>query len=135
MQEVKLDFDKLFMEAVDDSLSVLSISGREMFFFHLERSSSIRKHDIPKQPESFIVALERIFGAGAWVLEKLILKNLYSKLGLEFRERKDYTFKDYLKDAIATLNEEHTKEEGLQETVEKSLALGMKSRLPHQKGH
>lgn len=112
MQEVKLDFDKLFMEAVDDSLSVLPMSGREMLFFHLERSSSIRKHDIPKNPESFIVALEQIFGAGAWVLEKLILKNLYLKLGLEFRERRDYTFKDYLKDVTAALSDEHPKKMG-----------------------
>jgi len=112
VQEVKLDFDKLFMEAVDDSLSVLPMSGREMLFFHLERSASIRKHDIPKKPESFIAALEQIFGAGAWVLEKLILKNLYFKLGLEFWERKDYTFTDYLKDVTAALSDAHTKRSG-----------------------
>ena len=97
MQEAEMDFEKLFMEAVDESLTVLPKSGREMLFFHLERSFSIKRGDIPKKPENFVDALEQIFGAGAHVLEKLIVKNLYSKLGLEYRERKDYTFADYLK--------------------------------------
>jgi len=100
MQEAETDFEKLFMKAVDESLTVLPESGREMLFFHLERSFSIKKRDIPKKPENFIDALEQIFGAGAQVLEKLIVQNMYSKLGLEYQERKDYTFTDYLKRVI-----------------------------------
>ncbi|MFQ6074060.1 MAG: hypothetical protein ACE5KC_02460 [Candidatus Bathyarchaeia archaeon] len=97
MREAEKNFDKLFMEAVDESLTVLPKSGREMLFFHLERGFSIERNNIPKKPEIFIAALEQIFGAGALVLQKLIVKNLYSKLGLEYREREGYTIVDYLK--------------------------------------
>lgn len=100
MQEAEIDFEKLLMEAVDESLTVLPKSGREMLFFHLERSFSLKKHDIPKKPEIFATALEQIFGAGALILEKLIVKNLYSKLGLEYKDRRDLTFADCLKGVI-----------------------------------
>jgi hypothetical protein len=87
------------MEAVDEGLKVLSESGRQMVFFHLERSYSIKKHDIPRKPEAFAAGLEKIFGVGASVLEKLIVKSLYSKLGLKYEDKEEYTFADYLKDA------------------------------------
>jgi hypothetical protein len=53
----KENFEKLFMEAVDEGLKVLSESGRQMVFFHLERSFSIRREDIPKKPEAFVKGL------------------------------------------------------------------------------
>ena len=92
------DFEKLFIEAIDEGLGVLGESGRQMIFFHLENSYSIKRHEIPKKPEAFAVGLEKIFGAGASVLEKLIVKSLYSKLGLKYEEKSDYTFADYLND-------------------------------------
>lgn len=99
MREEGNDFEKLFMEAVDEGLRFLGESGRRMVFFHLERSYSIKRDDIPKKPEAFIAGLEEIFGAGASVLEKLIVKSLCSKVGLKYEDKGEYTFADYLKDA------------------------------------
>ncbi|KPV62988.1 MAG: hypothetical protein AOA66_1058 [Candidatus Bathyarchaeota archaeon BA2] len=96
MREKGKDFEKLFIEAVDEGLNVLGESGKQMIFFHLEKSCSIKKHEIPKKPEAFAEGLEKIFGAGASVLEKLIVKSLYSKLGLKCKEKSEYTFADYL---------------------------------------
>jgi len=93
------DFDKLFIEAVDEGLDVLGESGRQMIFFHLEKSCSIKRHEIPKKPEAFAAGLEKIFGAGASVLEKLIVKNLYSKLGLKYEDKEERKFADYVKEA------------------------------------
>ncbi|KPV63716.1 MAG: hypothetical protein AOA66_0672 [Candidatus Bathyarchaeota archaeon BA2] len=89
-------FDKLFIEAVDEGLTVLGESGRQMIFFHLENSYSIKKHKIPKKPEAFATGLEKIFGAGASVIEKLILKSLYSKLGLKYEDREERPFAEYV---------------------------------------
>ncbi len=86
------------MEAVDEGLKVIGESGKQMFFFHLERTYSIKKQDIPRKPEIFAKGLEKIFGAGASVIEKLILETLYSKLGLKYEEKEHYTFVDYLKE-------------------------------------
>ena len=98
MGEKGKDFDKLFIEAVDEGLDVLGESGRQMIFFHLEKSHSIKRHEIPKKPEAFATGLEKIFGAGASVLEKLIVKSLYSKLGLKYEDKESRPFADYVND-------------------------------------
>jgi len=96
MEEKGKDFDKLFIEAVDEGLDVLGESGRQMIFFHLEKSCSIKRHEIPKKPEAFAAGLEKIFGAGASVIEKLIVKSLYSKLGLKYEDKEERPFVDYV---------------------------------------
>jgi hypothetical protein len=70
-----------------------------MVFFHLEKDCSISKPNIPEKSESFAKGPEKIFGAGALVLEKHIIKSLYSRLRLKYDERKDYAFEDYVKQA------------------------------------
>jgi len=96
MSEKEKDFEKLFIEAVDEGLGTLGESGKHMIFFHLDKSYSVKKHDIPKRPEAFAKGLEKIFGAGATVLERLILKSLYSKLGLEYENLETRPFADYV---------------------------------------
>jgi hypothetical protein len=99
MQEKEKDFEKLLVEAVDEGLNILSESGKQMVFFHLETDCSISKNDIPEKSGIFADGLEKIFGAGATVLEQHIIKSLYSKLGLKYEEKKDYAFEDYVKQA------------------------------------
>ena len=96
MGEKERDFEKLFIEAVDEGLGTLGESGKHMIFFHLDKSYSVKKHDIPKRPEVFAEGLKKIFGAGASVLERLILKSLYSKLGLEYENVEARPFVDYV---------------------------------------
>jgi len=98
MGEKEKDFEKLFIEAVDEGLETLGESGKHMIFFHLEKSYSIKRHEIPKNPEAFAKGLEKIFGAGASVLEKLIVKSLYSKMGLIYEDMENRRpFADYVK--------------------------------------
>jgi len=104
------EFEKLFMEAVDEGLKSLGESVRQMIFYHLENTYSVKRQDIPKKPEAFAEGLEKIFGKGASVLEKIIVKTLYSKLGLEYEDKKDFVFIDYLKDFI-TIKETQDKSE------------------------
>jgi len=87
-------FEQVFIEAVDEGLESLGESGRHMIFYHLDKSYSIKKHEIPKTPEAFAEGLEKIFGAGASVLEKLIVKSLYSKLGLKYEDVESRPFAD-----------------------------------------
>ena len=97
MGEKEKDFEKLFIEAVDEGLETLGESGKHMIFFHLDKSYSIKKHEIPKKPEAFAKGLEKIFGAGASVLEKLIVKSLCSKLELKYEDIESRPFADYVK--------------------------------------
>jgi len=75
------DFERILLEAIDEGLAALGEGGKHMVFFYLERNCSIRKQDIPKKPEAFVTGLEKIFGAGAPVLEKMILERICAKLG------------------------------------------------------
>jgi hypothetical protein len=92
-------FEECFVEAINDGLKVLGESGKQMIFFYLENNYSVKRDEITKKPETFATGLEKIFHAGALVIEKLIVESLYSKLGLTYEEKKNYAFGDYVKQA------------------------------------
>lgn len=94
------DFEKLLLEAVDEQLASLGESSKQALYFHLERGFNIKKQEIPKKTEAFVVAMEKIFGQGADYLEILIMKRLHSKIGLEVRlGNPNLTFTEYVKAA------------------------------------
>jgi len=105
VEEKVKNFDGFFIESVDEGLRVLGESGKQMIFFYLEKNYSIKKHEIPKKPEDFALGLEKIFQAGASVIEKLIIESLYSKLGLKYEEKGNYSFIDYVKQAKEEIQE------------------------------
>jgi hypothetical protein len=80
------DFQKTFLEAVEEGLSTLGDTPKQAILFHLENTFKIKRDEIPKNLTGFQKALENIFGQGATYLERLILKRLYEKLQLEFEE-------------------------------------------------
>lgn len=80
------NFSKILLSAVEESLSSLGDSPKQAIFFHLEASFKIKKENIPANLTEFAKALEGIFGPGASYLEKLIIKRLYEKLGLDFED-------------------------------------------------
>jgi hypothetical protein len=82
--------------AVEESLSSLGDSPKQAIFFHLENSFNIKKEGIPTNLTEFAKAIEGIFGIGAPYLEKLIVKRLCEKLGLDFEEMKDWNFLEYI---------------------------------------
>ena len=90
------NFRKTLLEAVEEGLSTLGDSPKQAILFHLENSFKIRKNEIPTNLTEFAKALEKIFGPGADYLEKLIARNLYEKLGLEFEEVESWSFLEYV---------------------------------------
>jgi hypothetical protein len=91
-------FRKILLEAVDESLSSLGDSPKQAILFHLERSFKIKKERIPENITEFTKALEKMFGPGALYLEKLIVKRLHEKLGLESKEPERWNFLQYVDD-------------------------------------
>lgn len=87
---------KILLEAVEEGISSLGDSPKQAIFFHLETSFKIRKDKIPANLTEFAKALEKIFGPGASYLEKLIVKRLYEKLGLDFEEVESWNFLEYV---------------------------------------
>ena len=93
------EFRKALLEAVDEGLLALGESVRHAIYWHLEKRGSIRRDEVPDRPEDFVSALEGLFGAGAKILERAMVKHLYSKLGLTFKRVEGWGFLDYIEDA------------------------------------
>ncbi len=79
-------FNDLLLEAVDDSLSILSKTVKIALYNHLENNFQIKKEDIPVKIGAFSNALEGIFGEiGSRHIEILIMKKLFEKLKTKYK--------------------------------------------------
>lgn len=84
-----MSFEELLLEAIDDGLASLDESAKQAFYYHLEETFNINRQDIPYKVEEFTDAVEKIFGAGAKIIEIKIMKFLFKKVG--------YSLKNYHK--------------------------------------
>ena len=82
-------FNKLLLGSIDDALGALGESAKQSVYIHIERNFRIARNEIPENLSQFQEGLEKIFGMGARLLEILIMKNLYSKIGHEFNMDKN----------------------------------------------
>jgi hypothetical protein len=91
--------NNLLLDAVDETLRhVFKEEGANFIFHYLENKCRLNRRRIAEEPEDFSAGLERFLGSAAPVMEKMILKNLYSKLELKFEEKEGYKFSDYVKE-------------------------------------
>jgi hypothetical protein len=80
-------------------------SGREVIYFRLKQSYALKKEDVPGNPEIFVRCLREIFGSGAEVIERAIIKSLYKKIGIRFEDKKGFGFMEYLNEARKTFEQ------------------------------
>lgn len=88
----RLDFNQTLLEAVDHALLSLGESPRQAVYYHLNKSFKLQREEIPDVTNEFSQALNTIFGPGAEVIEKIIVRNLYSRLNLNFEEKRCFEF-------------------------------------------
>ncbi|MCJ7456230.1 hypothetical protein MUP07_05725, partial [Candidatus Bathyarchaeota archaeon] len=72
------------LDAVDYGLLAPGEIVRATIYRRIEESHQIRREEIPDHLDTFYKALQELLGKGAEVLRRLIVKNLYSRLDLEF---------------------------------------------------
>lgn len=97
--ENQKDLNSYFAEAVDDTLKqIFKEDGTKAIYEFLENQSRLKLEQVADKPEVFSATLERLMVSAAHVIEEMILKNLYSRLGLKFVEKKGYKFPDYIKE-------------------------------------
>ena len=93
------DWNSFFAEAVDDTLKqIFKEDGAKVIYEFLENHTCLRLEEVADKPEVFSDSLERLMVSAARVIEKLILKNLYSRTGLKFEEKPGYEFSDYIRE-------------------------------------
>ena len=79
-QKERANFNRLLLEAVDETLSCLGESPKTATYCHLETVFNIKKKEIPNKIDDFSRALESLFGSGAKILEIMFMKSLYTKV-------------------------------------------------------
>jgi len=93
------DWNSFFAEAVDATLKqIFKEDGAKVIYEFLENHYRLKLEEVGEKPEVFSASLERLMVSAAQVIEQTILKNLYSRLGLKFEEKKGYEFSDYIRE-------------------------------------
>jgi len=94
--------DDLLPSVVDETLrQVFKEAGTKVIYSYIENKRHLKREEIAEKPEVFSAGLESLLVSAARVIEKLILKKLYRKLGLKFEKKKGYEFSDYIKELRA----------------------------------
>ena len=86
------------LQSVDKGFFALGVTVREALYQCINRNYQLRREKIPDHLETFHQALHNL-GAGAKIMEKLIARNLYTKLGLNFTEHANCTLVDIVNHA------------------------------------
>jgi len=80
-----MENEKIFMEAVDEGLSMLGESAKQSTYFYIEKIYGIRRKDIPFMIEEFAEALQNIFGLGSKIILIEIMRKLHEKQKLRLQ--------------------------------------------------
>ena len=84
------------MDAVDDGLGFLDDNGKKALYYQVEKRCKIRRENIPQELEAFQNALEGLFGPGSKFIENEIVRSLYGRLNLTFKEYRGWKIKEYV---------------------------------------
>ena len=90
------ELNETLLQAVDDGLLVLGQGLRMAIYKRIESTYQVRCEDIPDKLLTFHRALQDLLGSGAKMMERLIARDLYSRLGLDFIEHDDWTLIDFM---------------------------------------
>jgi len=86
----------VLLDAVDHGLNVLGATVRQTIYDQIEKMYGLKRESIPEKLDAFHTALTDILGTGAATVERLIAKNLYQRLGLNFTPRVEWTLVEYV---------------------------------------
>jgi predicted CopG family antitoxin len=92
-------FSEVLLECVDEGLSVLGNEPRQAVYQYLSTIQSLDRDQIPDRIDEFAAGLKKALGSASRVIERLILKKLFQRIGSTFRETADLEFIDYVQDA------------------------------------
>ena len=89
--------DKLLLKVIDKELKqIFGETATLIIYNHLKKNHSLKREEIPEKLEVFISGLEEFLSSGAQVVEKIILKKVYSSFGFQCQIKEGYSFIDYV---------------------------------------
>lgn len=81
----KRDFDAILVECIRQTVvDILSPQVADALFRHLETVHLLKAEAIPSRLDTLFNTLEKLFGSSGKIVEKRIVKEVYSRLSIEF---------------------------------------------------
>jgi hypothetical protein len=93
------EFGEVLLESIDDSLLILGEEPKNAVYQYLSTIQSLERKDIPDRLEDFQSGLKNALGGAARVVERLILRKLFQKIGSTFKESSEYEFAEHVNEA------------------------------------
>lgn len=75
-------FNEILLESVDEAFLKIGRETKHTILFYLEKLYNVDRDTIAKNPRLFEKALDSMFRDGSWIVKKLIIETLYSKIGV-----------------------------------------------------
>ena len=95
----KNKFGKSLIEAVDRELKrIFGEVATLVIYGYLESNLSLKQEEIPEKIEVFVKGLNSFLNSGARVVERIILENLYSIFGFEYKVEEGCGFVDSVRE-------------------------------------
>jgi len=91
-------YDILLEAPLDVLGKVLAEKPARLILGHLEKTKPSLEHDGEAGFEAYSDIMCGFLGSGSTIVEKLILKALFTRFELNFTEKKGYRFQDYMKE-------------------------------------
>src|SRR5439155_19676768 len=82
-----------------ERISVPRNEPTQSFYQYLATIPFLDREQIPDKVDEFAAGLKKALGSASRVIERLILKKLFQRIGSTFRERAELEFADYVQDA------------------------------------
>jgi hypothetical protein len=92
-------FNELLLDCIDEGLSILGTEPKLAVYQYLSSIHALDREQIPEKVDEFSAGMRKALGSASKVIERLILKKLFQKLGSNFRETSNLEFVDYVMDA------------------------------------
>ncbi len=99
MSERGHSFAQLLIACVDEGLSVLGTEPRLAVYQFLFTICSLQREEIPDKVEEFAAGLRKALGGASRVMERIILRKLFQKIGSSFKETPVLEFAEYVIEA------------------------------------
>jgi len=100
-RNIEHEFDRLLVESLDENVAmILGEIAKKVVYEILEKKYTIARNRIPERLNELTSAFETMFGAvSSTIIVRVIVKRLYSELGLTYVERPDWRLPDYVSEA------------------------------------
>ncbi len=85
--EMLPSFENLVTSILHDTLTmVLGEKVAEALYSYILRNFNLRKEEIVMKPEVFSKSVNRLFGRGGRVIQRVIIRNICDRVGVEYSE-------------------------------------------------